>query len=361
MNQLIKSALFVSAITSVGIASLVGTATDSLNLSSLEILQGKAAQTLEARFETALPLRELGVNFWAMLRYVVFNAGEPGVVVGEAGWLFSSEEFFAPEFALDNIISNFRTISSVNEELAMQGVQLVVVPVPSKARVHEEWSPSQPTTEHQSLYPELIGYLRRHDIAHVDVLESFTKAGGNLFLKTDTHWLPEAAAIAAEGLRDFSSNKENEEQFSIGDIREASLQGDLVNFIPLSPWFASIAPQEEKLVSWDVVANDTTFDLFEEIPLPSIALVGTSYSANPRWNFDGSLKIALNEDVINFATEGQGPMQPMFEFLDEYREDLPTLRMVVWEIPERYLVQPYANRTPRSHVHLAISQIDNQR
>ncbi len=359
MNEFTKSALFVSAITFVGIASLMGTATDNLNLSRAEILQGKAAQTLEVRFETALPLRELGINFWAMLRYVVFNAGEPGVVIGESGWLFSSEEFFTPEFAEENIINNFKTISLVNEELSQQGVQLVVVPVPSKVRVHEEWSSSEPTPEHQSLYPELIGYLRLHDIAHVDVLKSFTEAGGTFFLKTDTHWLPEAAAIAAEGLRSFSNNRESEEQFSIGDIREASLQGDLVNFIPLSPWFASIAPQEETLVSWDVVANDASQDLFADIPLPSIALVGTSYSANPRWNFDGSLKIALNEDVINFATEGQGPMVPMFEFLDKYRTELPTLRMVVWEIPERYLVQPYPSRTARNPIHLAVTQIHN--
>ena len=123
MNEFIKSVLFVSAITLVGIVSLMGTATDNLNLSRTEMLQGKAAETLEARFETALPLRELGINFWALLRYVIFNAGEPGVVIGESGWLFSSEEFFAPEFAQDNIISNFMTISTVNEELAKQGVQ----------------------------------------------------------------------------------------------------------------------------------------------------------------------------------------------------------------------------------------------
>jgi alginate O-acetyltransferase complex protein AlgJ len=355
MNEFIKSAFFVSAITCVGIASLMGTETDNLNFSKTEILQGKAAQTLETCFEAALPIRELGINFWAMLRYVVFNAGEGGVVVGESGWLFSSEEFFAPEFAQENITNNFKTISIVNDELAQRGVQLVVVPVPSKARIHEQWSTLQPTTEHQSLYPELIDFLRQHNIAHVNVLTSFIAAGGSLFLKTDTHWLPEAAAIAADGLRSFSSNRESAKQFSRSDFREASLQGDLANFIPLSPWFASFAPPEETLISWDVVANNASLDLFEDIPLPSIALVGTSYSANPRWNFDGSLKIALNEDVINFATEGQGPMVPMFEFLDEYQKDLPTLHMVVWEIPERYLVQPYASRVPRNQIHMAIT------
>ena len=90
-------------------------------------------------------------------------------------------------------------------------------------------------------------------------------------------------------------------------------------------------------------------DLFADIPLPSVALLGTSYSANPNWNFEGSLKLALNKDLINFATEGEGPFIPMIDFLERHLKTLPSLELVIWEIPERYLAQQHS-------VQLAIPQ-----
>ena len=44
-----------------------------------------------------------------------------------------------------------------------------------------------------------------------------------------------------------------------------------------------------------------------------VTLVGTSYSADERWNFTGALQTALGADVLNLATEGRGPLPPMRE------------------------------------------------
>ena len=38
----------------------------------------------------------------------------------------------------------------------------------------------------------------------------------------------------------------------------------------------------------------------------AVGLVGTSYSANPNWNFVGALKEALHSDVVNYAEDGHG-------------------------------------------------------
>ncbi len=78
-------------------------------------------------------------------------------------------------------------------------------------------------------------------------------------------------------------------------------------------------------------------DLFGDSQQPRLALVGTSYSANPRWNFEGALKQALSADLINYAKEGKGPLEPMLELLQDegFRKDPPQL--LVWEFPERYL------------------------
>lgn len=344
MNTLLKTASFMTAISVIGGHSILGTSIDSLDASVEDILNGNTTQMLETRFDTALPLTDLGVNLWAMIRYVFFHAGEPGVVVGDAGWLFSSEEFYSPENATSNIESNFESIAAVSKELSRRGINLVVVPVPSKLRVHGSRSTTKPTLAHQEIYPRLLTFLQRHEVKHVDTLSSFQEVDGELFFKTDTHWLPEAATLAANQLKQFSISDSSEPQFVVGELRSSTLKGDLVNFLPLSPWFASLEPQAEQVLSWDIVSNAKEQDLFSDLPLPAVALVGTSYSANTKWNFEGALKLALNEDVLNFAKEGEGPMTPMFDFLDQYLPEIPDLRLVVWEIPERYLLQPYASR-----------------
>jgi alginate O-acetyltransferase complex protein AlgJ len=72
--------------------------------------------------------------------------------------------------------------------------------------------------------------------------------------------------------------------------------------------------------------------------VPDIVLIGTSYSANTRWNFPGYLKEALGEDIASYAREGAGPFRPMLAYLasEDFRREPP--RLVIWEIPERALV-----------------------
>ncbi|MBX9755308.1 MAG: alginate O-acetyltransferase, partial [Pseudomonadaceae bacterium] len=77
-------------------------------------------------------------------------------------------------------------------------------------------------------------------------------------------------------------------------------------------------------------------DLFSDSQVP-VALVGTSYSANPRWNFLGALRQALGSDVLNYAEDGHGPLLPMLKYLQSAGlKDSPP-QLVIWEFPERYL------------------------
>lgn len=76
--------------------------------------------------------------------------------------------------------------------------------------------------------------------------------------------------------------------------------------------------------------------MFADKQIP-VALVGTSYSANPHWNFLGALQQALRSDVANYAEDGHGPLLPMLKYLqsDAFKNAAP--QVVVWEFPERYL------------------------
>ena len=68
-----------------------------------------------------------------------------------------------------------------------------------------------------------------------------------------------------------------------------------------------------------------------------MALVGTSYSAGEAWDFAGALREALGADVLQAAQEGEGPFEPMSDYLEDDAFLQTPPRLVVWEIPERYL------------------------
>ncbi|HSH13696.1 MAG TPA: hypothetical protein VLA15_08100, partial [Desulfurivibrionaceae bacterium] len=86
--------------------------------------------------------------------------------------------------------------------------------------------------------------------------------------------------------------------------------------------------------------GESANDLLFSDQQTDLVLVGTSYSANPLWDFPGALRRYLGKDLINVAEEGQGPFEPMTEYLqsEEFLSNRPSL--VLWEFPERYLAQP---------------------
>lgn len=354
MTNLLRNFAFIAMSAGLGVYATMNTSLSALDFTTEETVQGKAAQTLESRFESALPIRELGINFWSALRYVLFNSGDNGVVVGKNGWLFTAEEFYAPVDATNNVATNIKTIAAVADSLAARNIELVVVPVPAKARIHGNKLSQQPDALHQSLYDTLLRFLEGQRITHVDTAATFARGNGDTFFKTDTHWLPEAAALAADALAPLKRASIDTE-FTVTNVSHTEHRGDLLNFISLDPWFGNLSPASESLITYEVANNGTEMDLFAELPAPEVVLVGTSYSANSKWNFEGALKLALDEDVLNFATEGEGPIVPMLNFIDNYLSELPELRMVIWEIPERYLAQPYPSRLPQPKASLALN------
>ena len=70
---------------------------------------------------------------------------------------------------------------------------------------------------------------------------------------------------------------------------------------------------------------------------PGIALVGTSYSANALWSFEPQLKGALGADIVNYAEEGHGPIEPMRSFMAKLEAGSISVKTVIWQVLLRYL------------------------
>ncbi|MHC8402711.1 alginate O-acetyltransferase [Pseudomonas sp. MDT1-17] len=312
------------------------------------VLNGRWTKAVETHYDDEFPIKRLGTNLWAALDFKLFNEGRPGVVLGRDQWLYSDEEFNPIVNEELNLQGNYALVEGVRQELKAKGVKLVMAIVPAKTRLYPEHLGNvKPSSIHANLYEDFHARVASNKVLAPDLFGPMLKAklnGQQVFLRTDTHWTPEGAQIAAETLAKSITDKyplSGEQQHFVTEPAEkVTHKGDLRLFLPLDPLFENLMPKPEPLqkrntvAAQDQPAGDDALFANTEVP---VALIGTSYSANPNWNFVGALKQALNSDVVNYAEDGHGPILPMLTYLksDAFKNSPP--QVLIWEFPERYL------------------------
>lgn len=322
-----------------------------------EVWRGQAAQALEHQIDERFPLRRLGINVWAAIDWLLFHEGRPGVVAGRDGWLYTDEEFKVDTDAAAIATQNLGLVEWVHAQLRRDGVALVVAVVPAKTRIYPEYLRRQPPPLQRALYTTIRDALHQDGIDAPDLRAalSVAKTHGATYLRTDTHWTAfgaaSAAAQIAHNLRahdaevlppaaaDYLTQHDGDETY----------RGDLVSFLPFDPYFSELLPPLERIPRWRTLAQspssggdaddaDDADALFGDAAAAAVVLLGTSYSANAHWNFLGALRQALSTDVVSYAREGVGPFVPMLDYLhgEDYARAKP--RVVIWELPERYVI-----------------------
>lgn len=305
---------------------------------------GEWALAYEAALNKGLAFRQSAIDTWGSLDYLLFREGREGVLVGADGWLFTSEEFkFYPE-GEQGIQEKLELATKAQTQLAQQGSQLVVVVIPSKARIYgEHLGRYTYPTYNQDLYQTFTKQLETQGILTVNLLGvlSAAKTQGEVFLKTDTHWTPFGAEVVAKEIAQVVAEKGllpslNSSEYQTSISETISHKGDLLTYIPLGRLQEQLGPAFDRLEQRVTEGSGESGGLFGSDSIP-IALVGTSYSANTLWNFDGALKEALGVDVLNVANQGEGPVVPMQDYLaGNDLKDTPS-ELVIWEIPERFI------------------------
>ncbi len=313
-----------------------------------KLLNGEWTAAYEADFNTSLWVRQPSIDTWGVLEYTLFNNGLDGVLIGKDGWLFTSEEFvFHPE-GQEAMKDKLELASQAKKILAEQNINLVVLLVPSKARIYgDKLGRYSFPRYNEDVYDSFARDLEALDIPVVNLLSTFktAKKQQDVFLKTDTHWTLYGARVAAAEIANVV-NKNNllpsfgSTTFTTTVETTVSHKGDLLTYLPLGFLQERIGPAFDEFTEQKTTSEDTGGGLFGSSTIP-ITLVGTSYSANPLWNFEGALKETLGADVLNFASEGAGPVVPMQDYLaSQALKDTPP-ELVVWEIPERFLQVAY--------------------
>lgn len=317
------------------------------------LLDGSWASAFQAEFDRQSLLFTPATNLWGVIEYTLFRQGRSGVLVGEDDWLYSREEFVYPAREADaaqNLAANLSEVARLDAKLHGQGVELVVALLPAKARIYPEHLgryrlPAGPLGR----YREALTGWRERGVTAVGLERPLlaAKVEGDVFLRTDTHWTPFGAAVAAAAVAEAVERRHSfpwlhDASFETRREEEVALRGDLAQFLPLGPLYETVGPPDDRL---RLISTESTTsagnDLFAAVEIP-VVLIGTSYSEDDRWNFAGALRQSLGSDVLVAAERGRGPYAPMIEYLESeaFRSSPP--EMVLWEIPERYLSERWS-------------------
>ncbi len=139
------------------------------------------------------PVQTLAFNF--------FGLGNEKVYVAPDGWLH-----YRPD--VDYVLESGRASASepaakaltqLHADLQSRGIRLIVLPVPAKPVVE-----SIPPSAHHPSYNQFLATLRQSGVEVFDptslLLEWRQKTNRPQYLKTDTHWTPEAMEAVAHSL-----------------------------------------------------------------------------------------------------------------------------------------------------------------
>ncbi|WP_041523925.1 alginate O-acetyltransferase AlgX-related protein [Gilvimarinus agarilyticus] len=310
-------------------------------------LDGQLSRKFEQRFDGDLPFKTKSISFWSDIRYVLFNEGESGVVVGRDDWLYSNEELLIPN-KLDEVLSgHLAKIKSINDELKLAGRDLIIVPVPLKAAIYPEHLKRPLDARLSGLYQKFLDDLKNSNIKAVPLDLTFNdykaknKSGAPLYLARDTHWSPAGANLAAQAVAQMFPDLVEGKRYQSATHDTTDYQGDLTNFVLAGNWLAGsirapeVVPVYETVPIVDENSPDALFGDVEQ----SIDLVGTSYSEIEAWNFRGFLQQSLARDVTSFSLKEKGPFVSMSEYM-ESELSASDSASVIWEFPVRVLLMP---------------------
>ena len=303
---------------------------------------GQLLRQFEDYYDKGFFLRDPSIELWASAQYLLFREGSSGVVLGRAGWLFSNEEYRLPNAYQQTLDSNVAKIAEVEKTLKAHNKRLILLPLPMKLDVYAEYATRTPDRRSQQLYGDFIAQLRRSRIEATPLRQAFLahKDRQPLFLRTDTHWSPFGARLAAQELARQHPELIGSAAYSSHQVGEKTLAGDLSNYLQFNRELAPQHFQPSPLAVFETLKDNqqvSADSLFGEAEQP-IMLVGSSYTKIDDWNFPGFLKESLQSDLQTTAVEARGPYYAMQQFLEGKHLQDPAITTVIWEFPLRTLL-----------------------
>lgn len=322
-----------------------------------QFVQGDLARSLADEL-THAPVPVALADAERALTWLLVGSLGPRVRQGCGQWLFLEDELVVHPDAAHSAQARLNAVVKVRDRLRGFGIELVIATVPDKSRVQRaQLCNTYRPVSFQTRLSDWEAGLAERAVRHASLLpalEALEQAESVApFLKSDTHWSEAGAQAAAQTVAATVGqvgvaltphqryvSKRGETQTREGDlVRLAGL-----DWLPaaLQPPPDSVSPThfstEESPVEQSSVGHDAAADLFGDANLPSVALIGSSYSRTS--SFAQFLEAVLETPVPNLAQDGGDFWRAAKAYLGtaELRDAPP--RVVIWEIPERVLQMP---------------------
>jgi hypothetical protein len=270
-------------------------------------------------------------------------------VVGKNGWFFYRPEIryltepLPPTSGESGTDDPIRAIVSFRDQLAAHGIRLLVVPVPVKASIYPEFLSERASGRGAEVSASSSAFKRRLRDAGVDLVDLMAafrdRDGAPLYLKTDTHWTPEGAALGAGTTADWLLSRRWIEAgpTSYGlRARPVSRLGDLVA-MARSPQLDENVPADNVIGQQVVQGNGKAYS---DEPASPVLVLGDSFlriyqrDAPGAAGFIAHLALRLRCPLDSIVSDG-GASTLVRQELSGRPGSLAGKRVVIWEFVER--------------------------
>lgn len=285
---------------------------------------------------------------WSLALYGAASFAGPEVVAGREGWLFLESRLRPPAGSPRPWIDPLaRWARVLDERLASLGIDLVLMPVPSKAWRHPEFVPSG-WDARQRLHGDLMAALREEGLRVLDLIDAWERTGDPAagFCKTDSHWNWVGARAAAEAIAGAAGVRvpDGERSTRLREVAVFPDAGDLCRMFGVdlllqrSPLLRRLLGLAAKPVGTQAAHTVVRAD---GAPAPGtpwsghapVLVSGTSFSAWPE--FDRYLQHASGGRIRLVATRGGGISESLLAAVEAALADPGSERprTLVWEFP----------------------------
>jgi alginate O-acetyltransferase complex protein AlgJ len=287
------------------------------------------------------------------------------VVIGKNNdWLFTRYEFAEAADASDTQ-ATIDLLDKANKLFQGKGIELAVVIVPSKIRIHSEQLPADRPLDAYTgnKYDNIVKSLSGKGVNVVNLNTPFMNSAHRnsdtpLFLRLDTHWSHTGSMLAAETVKAAidsapklkaawaaTPEEKFEGQWSKQKVNQRAR--DLVRLLPAGASF----PVEQAPAFKALRVAESKAGLLGDDAV-GITVIGSSFS-NKNTAYPDALRFVLQREVLDISIPvDQGPWVGMEAYLKDEAFKTRKPKLILWEIPEREFRSPpnYKFRDPRYQI-----------
>ncbi|MEM7600750.1 MAG: hypothetical protein AAF357_04980, partial [Verrucomicrobiota bacterium] len=325
--------------------------------------QGDSLREKLSSFETSfarLPVFEFLRDADQRFLTSALEVGNSRVVVGENGWLHYRADLDAvvgkgPFYKEPDSVARAPGLKPWNcpvpvirdfvRQLEERGIELVLVPVPTKAMAVSVDGESREMAP--AYYDELLGDLQEIGVEVIDLMPLLSQPGS--YLRQDTHWTPAAmeksAFMVAEhlgGVEKLSLAIKSVNEVMSGDLVSMLFDDDLQTLYPresvilnrVKGWNGGKLNASDPGASW-VLLGDSFVNVFDD---PTLGFLDLEDAGLLRAGFASHLAAQLGRPLHVIAINGSGATGVRKAFAELPDDVVRKKKKVIWVLSARDLL-----------------------